>query len=988
MTGIQVAWEDVFSVISQISPWLIGIGAALVAMIVLLIFAGKINRQYAGFIRAQSAIAAVLVVVLLVNGILFGPMSNLINSALSEMGTLTEETIQTSRETVEAVMNEGIVLLENDGTLPLADTDNLNVFGWASTNPVYGGTGSGTVDASTAVSLLSGLENAGFQLNTELSEFYTAYRSDRPQITINNGQDWTLPEPTAESYTDEMLDSARTFSDTALIVLGRPGGEGADLPSDMGAVLDGTYDPELDVIAQGSYYQGTKYTNAMYRNNGDYADFEAGQSYLELSRTERDLVDLVTSNFDHVVIVYNGSNPLELGWTEEYEEICGVVLCSSPGATGFNSLGSILRGTVNPSGKTVDTWLRDVTAAPTAWNIGHFAYDNVQTITDAAKAHWERADGVVSFVNYVENIYVGYRFYETAYVEARDNGFDFDYDAAIMYPFGYGLSYTSFTQELGEPTIADDGITVDVTVTNTGSVAGKDVVELYYTPPYTDGGIEKAAVNLAAFGKTEELAPGASQTITLRFDLEDMASFDTYGTGHYVLEAGVYTVSLRTDAHTVVDSFDFTVDSTIVYDENNLHDGDLTVADVKLDFAEGEVLYLSRAGGFANYAQATAAPADYSLPEGYEVTGHGTYDVYAYNNDADEMPTTGAHNGLELVDLRGVDYDDPQWEQLLDQLTVEDMVNLIAYGGYGTVEADSVGKVATLDADGPAGVNSSLTGSFGMGYCGEISLAQTWNTQLAYDYAYNMLQEFIEFGFNGWYAPSMNMHRSLFGGRNFEYYSEDSLLSAQMAVVECQAAYDHDVYPYIKHFAFNEQEINRNGMLCTWLTEQAAREIYLKPFEACVKASDGNTLAVMSSYNYVGTTWAGGCSALLNDILRGEWGFQGMVLTDYFGNYGYMDADKAIRGGSDAMLGTAGNDAILTDQTSATSLLAMRNACHNILYTVANSRAYSADVYASTVAMPGWQVTAFVVDGVLAAALIALEILAVRGLRKRSKAAA
>ena len=973
MTGIQIAWEDVFSVISQISGWLIGIGVTVVALILILIFAGKAGKPHAGFIRSQSAIAAVLIVALMVNGILLGQLSNLITSAFTEMGTLSEETIRTSQQTVEDVMNEGIVLLENDGTLPLDSTTNLNVFGWASTNPVYGGTGSGTVDASTAVSLLSGLENAGFSLNQELSDFYTAYRSDRPQITINNGQDWTLPEPTADSYTDEMLENARAFSDTALIVLSRPGGEGADLSNDMGAVLDG------------SYNQGTKYTNASYQNNGDYADFEAGSTYLELSRTERDLVDLVTANFEKVIIVYNGSNPLELGWTEDYEQIRGVLVCSSPGATGFNSLGNILSGAVNPSGKTVDTWLRDVSLSPTSQNVGHFAYDNVQEITQAAKAHWERADGVVSFVNYVEGIYVGYRFYETAYAEALENGFAFDYDETVMYPFGYGLSYTTFTQELGEPTITDTTVTVDVTVTNTGSVAGKQVVELYYTPPYTNGGIEKSEVNLAAFGKTSELAPNQSEVITLSFDLEDMASFDTYGTGYYVLEAGTYTLSLRTDAHTVMDSFDFTLASTIVYDEDNLHNGDLTVADSKLGFAEGEVTYLSRADGFANYAQAVAAPASYSLPDGYEVTGAGTYDVYQYNNDADVMPTTGADNGLELVDLRGLDYDDPLWDQLLDQMTISEMVDLIAYGGYGTVEAPSVGKIATLDADGPAGVNSSVTASYGMGYCGEISLAQTWNTDLAYEYAYNMLQEFIEFGFNGWYAPSMNMHRSPFGGRNFEYYSEDSLLSAEMAVAECQAAYDHDVYPYIKHFAFNEQEINRNGMLCTWLTEQSAREIYLKPFEACVKASNGNTLAVMSSYNYVGTTWAGACSTLLNDILRGEWGFQGMVLTDYFGNYGYMDADKAIRGGSDIMLGTAGNDAILTDQTSATSVLAMRNACHNILYTVANSRAYSPEVYMEATAMPAWQVTVFVVDGVLAAILIVLEALTLRGYLKKKK---
>ena len=978
MSGVTIAWEDVFSVISQIQGWLIGIGVVLVALIVALIVAGKAGKGKAGFVRIQSAIIAVALIVALINGIVLGPMKSLISTALAETGTLSDTTVQNSKDVVEEVAGEGIILTKNTG-LPLTGVTNLNVFGWASTNPVYGGTGSGTVDASTAVSLLGGLENAGFSLNSELSDMYTAYRADRPAITINDGQEWTLPEPTVDSYTDSILSNAKAFSDTALIVIARCGGEGADLPHDMGAVMDG------------SYQKGTKYTRASYTNNGSYDDFAPGSTYLELSQTEKNLVEMVCSNFDNVVVVYNGSNPLEMGWTEDYDQIKGVLLCASPGATGFNALGKILKGEINPSGKTVDTWLRDVTAAPVYNNIGHFAYDNVEDVTSAALAAWEKADGVVSFVNYVENIYVGYRYYETAYVEAQENGYNFDYDATVMYPFGYGLSYTTFTQELGTPTVTDDTVSVDVTVTNTGSVAGKDVVELYVTPPYTNGGIEKAAVNLVAFDKTDMLEPGASQVVTLSFDKEDIASYDTYGIGGYILEAGSYEVSLRTDAHTVVDSFTFDVASDVTYD---LHNGDLTSADPVLNFAEGGITYLSRADGFANYAEATAGPATYSLDRTtYDVTANGTYDPYQYNNDSDTMPTTGANKGVVLADLRGKAFDDPQWDDLLDELTVSEMVNLIGYGGFATVEAASIEKYATIDSDGPAGVNYSLTGAFGMGYCGEILLAQTWNTELAYKMADGICQEFVDFGFNGWYAPSMNLHRSPFAGRNFEYYSEDSLLSAEMALEECAAAYPYGVYPYIKHFAFNEQETNRNGILCTWLTEQAARELYLEPFEECVKANRdmggsaaGYPLAVMSSYVYVGTTWDGGCDALLNGILRTEWGYNGLVLTDYFGNYGYMDADKAIRGGSDSMLGTAGNDAILTDQESATSVLAMRKACHDLLYTVVNSNAYTAEAVASH-SSPAWLNTLYIVDGAIAIVLVLCEVLAIRSLKKKKETA-
>ena len=554
-----------------------------------------------------------------------------------------------------------------------------------------------------------------------------------------------------------------------------------------------------------------------------------------------------------------------------------------------------------------------------------------------------------------------------------------DYEETVMYPFGYGLSYTTFEQEMGDLNVTDGMVSVDVTVTNTGDTAGKDVAELYYNPPYTDGGIEKASVNLAALDKTELLEPGQSQTLTLTFDLEDMASYDTYGRGCYVLESGDYEISLRSDSHTVIDTKEYEVEEDVVYDEANPHNGDAVAAVNRLDFAEGNVTYLSRANGFANYEEAVKEPSSFELQG--EVAGNGTWNPEDYNNPEDEMPTTGAKNGLELYAMRGVSYEDPQWEDLLDQVTVEEMVEMIAYGGHQTAAVSSVKKIRTLDTDGPAGVNSSTLGAFGTGYCSEILIAQTWNEDLAAKAGAGICREFGDFNIVGWYAPSMNLHRSAFGGRNFEYYSEDSLLSSKMALAESAAAVEQGVYPYIKHFAFNEQETNRNALLCTWLTEQSARELYLKPFEYCVKNIESGKLAVMSSYNFVGTEWAGGCSALLKDILREEWGFEGMVISDYFGNYGYMDADRAVRGGTDMMLGTAGNEAIMTD-LSATSVKAMREAVKNVFYVTVNSKAYEEYVPGS---IPSWMQTMYIVDVVIAVLLVLAEVLLVRGYLKKKK---
>ena len=887
---------------------------------------------------------------------------NTLNVVLSDKGTLDQGHIDNSKKVIEDVTNEGVVMTKNDNSfLPIAP-QKINVFGWSSTNPVYGGTGSGTVDATTAVGILKGLENAGFETNSELSDMYTEYRQDRPVISINDGQDWTLPEVPAADYSDKIINDAKDFSDVAMIVLSRTGGEGTDLPIDMGPIMDGS---TMDI--------GTKYTKGTYTNNSkDYDDFEDGQSYLELSKTEQDLVDLVCSNFDDVIVVYNGANAMELGWTNDYEQIKSVLLCAGAGATGFNALGNIISGEVNPSGKTTDTWLKDINKAPYINNIGHFAYTNTDKVSNAAKKAWERADGIVSFVDYVEGIYVGYRFYETA----ADEGF-INYDDTVMYPFGYGLSYTTFDETMGELRASDDGISVDVTVTNTGDTAGKDVVELYYDPPYYNGGIEKSSVNLLAFDKTDLLEPGESETVTLTFSDEDMASYDTYGAGHYVLEHGDYDISLRTDSHNVVDSKTYNVAEDIVYDENNKHNGDVEVADNKFDFVEGDITYLSRKDGFANYDTATAAPTNFELDG--TIYGNGTYDPTDYDNDDDKMPTTGADNGLELFDLRGASYDDDRWEDLLDEMTVDEMVDLIAFGGHQNIAVSSIDKIRILDTDGPAGVNSSTLGIFGTGFCSEIILAQTWNTELAVAFSEAMGQEFADYHVTGWYAPSMNIHRSAFGGRDFEYYSEDSKLSAEMAKAEVEGIVNAGMYPFIKHFVLNEQEINRNAFLTTWSNEQAMREIYFKPFEDTIKAYPDGKIAVMSSYNFLGTEWAGSCTQLLNDVLRGEWGYKGMVISDYFGNYGYMDADRAVRGGTDMMLGTAGNDAIMTD-LSATSVIAMRKAVKNILYTTVNSSAYENYVPGET---PEWLKMIYAADAILAVLLIAAEAALIIRYRKK-----
>ena len=946
---LAINMDDVIKVVSSIKGYLIALAAVILLAVAVMVGCRKMKKSKKYLIRWQAGLGLVAAAAIIVNLILTGPMYSMVSLATGG-GKVSEENVASATQLCEDIADEGIVLLDNDGTLPMAKNSKLNVFGWASTNPCYGGTGSGALsDAYPTVTLLEGLTNAGFELNTELSDFYTSYRADRPVVGMFS-QDWTLPEPEAAQYTDEMMNNAKAFSDTAMVVITRVGGEGADLPTDVSQV---TYDA-----------------------GHSYNDFEPGNHYLQLSKTEKDMIDLVCKNFDKVVVVYNGANAMELGWVKDYSQIKSVIWCAGTGQSGFNALGSILCGDVNPSGRTIDTFVYDLTQTPTANNFGNFNYTNM----DEFKANSFGADTIPAFVNYVEGIYVGYKFYETAAAEGL-----IDYDKTVVYPFGRGLSYTTFTQTLNSVTEADGTITVDVTVTNTGSASGKEVVEVYYNPPYTNGGIEKASANLIGFAKTSELAPGASENVTVTFKAEDMASYDTYGKGCYVLEKGDYVISINADSHTVLDSKVYNVASDIVYDASNKRESDVEVADNKFDFAEGNVTYLSRADGFANYAEATAAPADFELPAQAKATfyNNSNWNPEDFNNADDVAPTTGAKNGLKLKDMVGVDYNDAQWDAFLDQLTVSDMDSLIALGGYQSAEVASIGKVQAVDCDGPASINNNFTKQGSIGFPSAVMIAATWNDDLAYEFGVSIGKMADDMGVSGWYAPAMNIHRSAFAGRNFEYYSEDGVLSGIMAASAIMGSQEQGVYAFMKHFALNDQETNRTSMLCTWSTEQAIREIYLKPFEKCIKDADCH--AVMSAFNYIGTTYAGSCPELLIDVLRGEWGFVGMVLTDYYGVYGYQDADRLIRNGGDFCLVNYDTETNhLTDTTSATALVSARQACKNILYTVANSRAYYEENL--NPGMPGWEKLMIGVDVVLFAGLAAVELLVVKkGYAKRKE---
>ena len=947
---IAIQWEDVIGVLQTCAPYLIALAVLWVIAVIVMIACRKAKKSRKRMIRKYSGLSMVLTLVVVLNLICLGPMSALINLTMGS-GQVSDSTTDEAIEVADQIAEEGMVLLENDGILPISEPSNINLFGWSSVNPTYGGTGSGGLnELYEKISLIDSLEDAGFNVNQDLVDFYNEFSTERAEMSLST-QNWTLTEPPASSYSDDLMQGAKDFSDTAVIVLSRIAGEGHnDMPGDV--------------------------TEASYDNNlNGYNDFEPGEHYLQLSQTEEDLVDLVCTNFDNVIVVYNAANPMELGFIDQYEQIRAAIWCQGPGHTGFEALGKILIGEVNPSGKTTDTFIYDMTAAPWWNNWENTHYSNMEDMAVEGMNAGTAQTYYPSFVNYVEGIYVGYKYYETAAAEGVIN-----YDATVQYPFGYGLSYTTFTQEMSDITENDGTISFDVTVTNTGDTAGKDVVEVYFNPPYTNGGIEKASANLIRFDKTESLEPGESQTISISFPAEELASYDMSGDGCYVLEEGDYIISVNSDSHTILDQQTYNVGETIRYEGENKRDSDQITAVNQFEDVAGDVTYLSRADGFANYDEATAAPASDVMSDDLVAQYHlnSNFDYTTYINEDDEMPVTGADNGLTLADLRGADYDDERWDELLDQLTVDDMSNMIALSGYQTPAMDSVGKVATVDADGPAAINNNFTGAGSIGFPVEVMIACTWNQDLAQQYGEMMGRMCREMNIAGWYAPGMNTHRTPFGARNYEYFSEDGTLAGYISAATVQGAASQGVYAYIKHFALYEMNAK---MVCVWSNEQAIREIYLKPFEISVKV--GDTHAVMVSWSFIGIKWSGENSNLLNTVLRDEWGFEGFTLTDFFRNngHGFMNADAALANGVDAMLSTyAGGPNVVQNPDAASSVKYMRQACKNVMYTVVNSWMYEED--GVNTSMPLWQRAVIGADVAVGVILIGMGVLVWRKYKK------
>lgn len=842
-------------------------------------------------------LSSLLLGILIIFNLAVNQYAMIINTYFSASQINQSEVKKTTEQAMaltEKIEGEGAVLLENKNEVLPLQNQKVNVFGYASCNVVYGGTGSGGGKEDNNVDLQQGLKNAGFQVNDQLTTFYDDRYVPREKVNIHKlvGGDFNIHEPKASEHSESLLTSAKEFSDTALVVFSRNSGEGADITNEMKGYAGGT----------------------------------AGKHYLELSDDEAATLDLVKENFDKVVVILNSSFPMELGFLDD-EKIAGALWIGGPGSVGFNAVGEILAGEVNPSGRLVDTYAYDETSAPSFNNIGEFPYSNSEF--DYEKDTWH-----YKYVNYAESIYVGYRYYETRYIDNQTGEMDeAAYEKAVQYPFGYGLSYTNFKQEITNFKVDGNEAKMTVKVTNTGKKAGKDVVQLYYTPPYTIGGIEKSHVVLSGFAKTQELAPNQSEEVNLSFDVENMASYDEKQNKAYVLEKGNYEIKLMNNSHDVIDSKNYEVAKDIVFDQENKRESDELSATNQFEDAKGDVQYLSRWNWEETMPKEMAQPKEASKELLKALKDQSV-------NEGKADPIKFEKHGLELYDLKGVDYDDPKWDQLLEQLSVKDMENLITYGGFQTPAINSVKKPATIDADGPAGINHLVSQAHGNQYTSEVVVASTWNTELVEEMGAALGKEAKASNITGLYLPGVNIHRSPFGGRNFEYYSEDALLSGKIGSSLSKGAMDQGSYVFMKHFAMYDQETRRYEFptgAATWSTEQAMREVFLKPFEIAVK--DSGITGIMSSYNRIGPKWVGESEALLQNVLRDEWGFRGTVISDFYKPQ-YMNVDQGLSAGNDLvlyLLPTKLNN-VTTDTDWGQQN--MRKASHNILYTVVNSHAY------------------------------------------------
>lgn len=889
-------------------------------------------------------------------------ISGLVNRLMGETVDVPQETKDATDEEARTVANQveadGAVLVKNDGTLPLSkDVKKVNVFGWASCDWVGGGSGSGGVN-QVDTGLVEALEAQGIQTNTRLTQMYQDFhaKGQRPATLHSRPEESSvLYEPSIgdrDYYSQDLLDEAKDFSDTAIVVIGRWAGESNDMPLKQYKVTSKDGKVQTD----------------------------ATRTSLDLSTEEEDLLAYVGANYQNVVVVVNAANALNLGALQTTPGIDACLLVGYTGQSSAEVLPKLLWGAINPSGRTTDTYAYDLSTAPSYANssdhVGRYLdadglYPDdgkTQVVNFKSQVPYDQ----VSYLDYAEGIYLGYRWYETADAEgfwadvANDHGQG--YEGVVQFPFGYGLSYTSFEWQVIDcpdqgASVHDQNVFV-VRVTNTGPVAGKDVVQLYYTAPYTPGGIEKSAVNLADFKKTKLLQPGESEDLILSVSARQMASYDAYdknGNGFcgYELDPGTYQLSLRHDAHHVDDESDavislrlrrnrqFPTDERTGAPVQNRFTGEGAADGISIDgLGDGQaVTYLSRAdfaGTWPKVAGSRPIPDDVRDRNLYTQADAQVFDEAS----GATMPTTGAHNWLriqedgKITDLGlqlGANYDDPQWESLLDQLTTEEMTYLTTNAYSGTAAVPSVGRRSeTSEADGPAQIGSFIGLNVGTGFPCPAVLAQTWNPDLAERMGLMVGMQADQRGYSGWYAPTANLHRSPFDGRNYEYYAEDPLVAGIMCGSVVAGAKDAGIYCYVKHLICNDGEayVYRDSVH-TWMTEQTLREIYLEPFRILVEDYGGT--ALMTSYNRLGATWTGGSRALLTDVLRGEWGFRGTVITDFSDHVDYMNGDQMLRAGGDLWMQMLSGE--LRYGTNSPALVQeMRRASKDVLYTYLNAR--------------------------------------------------
>ncbi|MBQ8495470.1 MAG: glycoside hydrolase family 3 C-terminal domain-containing protein [Clostridia bacterium] len=849
-----------------------------------------------------------------------------------------EERVNAGYALVKQVEGEGAaLLLNNNNALPLGKGAKVSLFSTSSVNLVYGGTGSANVDASKADTLKAALEGVGLEVNEALWNFYLTgpgseyLRSVGGTVSLDAA---SVSEAPWSIYTEDVLGSVASYGDAAIVTLSRVGGEGADL------------------------------------------EFQK-PNYLALDQNEKDMMKNLADmkkagTIKKIVVLINSSNPLQVDFLKENEY--GIDAClwiGGVGITGINAVAEILEGSVNPSGSLVDIYCYDNFSSPAMQNFVPTTYEGyVEGLIP---------ENASTYMIYQEGIYVGYKYYETRYedyVMGTGNAGDYAYGDDVAFPFGYGLSYTTFAYSDMKMTYdaATTTYTIEVKVTNTGSVAGKEVVQIYVSSPYTDydvkNGVEKASVSLVGFEKTDILQPGASEVLTIKVDGDDVASYDAYGAGTYILDAGDYYFTAATDSHNAANNvlaakgftpdstanrMDVAGDATLVAKWNNPAldtetyaksdngteiKNQLSNADINLNEGVKEkITYLTR-----NDWTGTMPTGDILKLTLTDMLKDALQDIQYDPADYEkiDMPTLGADNGLKLVDMIGLDYDDPKWDQLLDQLTFDEMVTFIGDAFHWTMPVESVQAPGTRDENGPQGLTVTLFGS-GLGVevtalTSEDVLAATFNKELVYEMGKIVGEDCLAANVAILYGPGANTHRTPYGGRNFEYYSEDGYLSSAIGAAEVRGIEEKGVHVVIKHFALNDSEQDRIG-LGVWLNEQAAREIYLKAFQGALQDSQAGGNGVMMAYTRWGTQWSGANHGLVTGIMKNEWGCNGLQITDNVLTT-YVNGVDGVMGGTtafDSMLAFYITNLLPEYENDPVVVAAMKEACHQNLYAIAHS---------------------------------------------------